>query len=114
MVKAVTFGKRERVRFLGRATIADWKPIEGAAVYALTYKQDPLNRPRAHTVVYFGETADLALPEMQNELSRWWHENSGAKGELFFFYHPMPGSNRYERNLVKEKLAAEYQPDGND
>ena len=115
-MSAVTFGKRERLKFVAAGTLNDWEPIPGPAIYALTYKQDAIGRPKAHTVVYFGQTSGIAndLTTVRHELREWWHENSGNDGELFIFFHPMPGSSPFERTNVQHQLVMEYDPRGNE
>lgn len=113
-MKTVAFGKRERFRFTSGGSLLQWKPIQGPAIYALTYKQDPEKRPKSHTVVYFGEALDLSQPAVHKELMQWWEQNSDNRGDLFFFFHPMPGSSQYERISLRNQLAREYEPQGNE
>lgn len=114
-MSTVSFGKRQRLKFRAGGTLKEWQPSGGAAVYAVTYKPDSASRPKAHAVVYFGETADLAtqFPAIRENLHAWWEENGGANEELFMFFHEMPGSSKYERVTVQEQLVMEYDPRGN-
>lgn len=110
----VTFGKKQRLKFMTGGTLDKWQPAQGPAIYALTYKQDAVLKPKSHTVVYFGEAEDLASPTIYRDLRKWWETNSGELGELYVFFHPMPGSSQYERGRVQHQLALEYEPRGNE
>ena len=114
-MSAVNFGKRNRIRFSGGGPLKEWQPSGGAAVYAVTCQADAVNRPKAHCVVYFGETADLSrqFATIREELHAWWEHNSGTDGDLFIFCHEMPGSSQHERVNVQHQLVMEYYPRGN-
>ena len=115
-MNALSFGKRNRIRFAAGGTLRDWQPSTGPAVYAVTYQQDAVHRPKAHSVVYFGESADLSkqFALIRDKLNMWWEENGGSDRELFVFYHEMPGSSQHERVNVQHQLVSEYDPRGND
>jgi hypothetical protein len=85
------------------------------AVYAITYKQDPKNDPKSHTVLFFGQADDLfqQAPAHNREVLDVWANNGGDVNELFVFIHPMPGSTLRDRLSVHEKLITEYWPDCN-
>jgi|SRR4051812_12692494 hypothetical protein len=110
----VTFGKRERIKFHAEGPLKSWQPSVVPAVYAITYKQDPMGRPKAHTVLYFGEADNLAAqaPTINKDFTEWCKEYATDK-ELFVFSHPMPGSSKYERGHVTHQLIVEYDPQAN-
>jgi hypothetical protein len=114
-MSTVTFGKRNRYRFTAGGTLKQWQPSGGAAVYAVTYKPDAVNRPKAHSVVYFGEATDLVKQSdtIRKDLHAWWDENGGTDRELFIFIHEIVGSSQYERANVHHQLVMEYDPVGN-
>ncbi|HIA50652.1 MAG TPA: hypothetical protein EYN91_00955 [Candidatus Melainabacteria bacterium] len=114
-MSALTFGKRNRYRFMSGGTLEQWKPAGGGAIYAVTYKADAVSRPKNHTVVFFGETPDLSLQaeSIRRELQKWWNENGGSNGDLFLHVHEMPGSSQFERISVQKQLISEYDPHGN-
>ena len=112
-MKIVSFGKRSRMKFWSGGTLNQWQTFSGPAIYALTYKEDAQARPKSHTVLYFGETEDLAQPSIHSDLIKW-HENYHVNGDLYFFFHPMPGSTQYERAKVKQQLTLEYNPKASD
>lgn len=114
-VSTVRFGKCNKYRFTAGGTLKEWQPSGGAAVYAATYKPDAVSRPKAHAVVYFGETADLSNQShfIRNELYSWWQDNGGTNGELYIFFHEMPGSSQHERTSLQRQLVKEYEPSGN-
>lgn len=111
-MNSLTFGKRTRFTFIGGVNLREWQPSGGAAVYAVTYKPDALNKPKTHSVVYFGESADIARQsaDICEDLASWWQDNGQTKSELFIFTHDMPSSSRYERLNLQKQLATEYQP----
>lgn len=115
-MSTVTFGKRNPVKFTAGGTLKEWKPSGGAAIYAVTYKPDAVNRPKAHSVLYFGETPDLLNQSeaIRSDLHSWWHENGSTDGDLFIFFHEMPGSSQHDRVSVQHQLVMEYEPRGND
>ena len=108
----VTFGRRQRIQFHAKGGLSHWRGEVGPAVYAITYKQDPTNRPKAHTVVFFGEADNLALQagEINSDMKQWCEQHGGNCGELFVFAHEMPGSSKYERSHIQRQLVAEYDP----
>jgi hypothetical protein len=103
------------VRFTAAGKLPSWQPQVVPAVYAITYKQDASNRPKAHTVVYFGHTDDLSkqAPAINEHVTRWWSERGGDAGDLFVFFHPMPESSHFERTSLQQRLVAEYDPAAN-
>jgi hypothetical protein len=114
-MSALSFGKRNRIRFAAGGSLKEWQPSGGAAVYAVTYQPDAVSRPKSHSVVYFGETADLSkqFAVIREKLHNWWEHHGGTHGELYFFYHEMPGSSQHERVNVQHQLVMEYDPRGN-
>jgi len=112
---SVSWGKRQRFKFLPGGTLTAWSPPTVPAVYAITYKQDPHNRPKSHTVLYFGQGDDLSqeAPAYNRNVLELWANSGGNVSELFVFVHPMPGSTRRERSDVFEQLISEYSPDCN-
>lgn len=91
-----------------------WMPPPLAAVYSITYKQDPENKPKYHTVLYFGETSDLSqeVGAIKQVLSDSV-DMQFYPDELFVFVHPMPGSTRFERSEIQSALVRDYRPRGN-
>lgn len=114
-MSTVSFGKRERIKFRAEGSLGKWKPLAGPAIYAVTYKQDPEQRPKAHTVLYFGESENLAdeVPAIDRQFDEWRHHHA-VDAELFIFSCPMPGSSKYERSRVAHSLVMEYDPKAND
>jgi hypothetical protein len=112
---AVSFGKRTRLRFTAGGALREGQPSCGAAVYAVTYQPDAVSRPKAHSVVYFGETGDLSkqFALIRDKVHAWWEQNGGTDADLYIFYHEMPGSSQHERVNVQHQLVAEYDPRGN-
>jgi hypothetical protein len=113
-MSTVSFGKRERIKFRAEGSLGQWKPENGPAVYAITYKQDPDTRPKAHTVLYFGESENLAteVPRIDQDFDQW-RQQYAHDAELFVFSFAMPGSTKFERNRVANSLVGEYDPKAN-
>lgn len=112
---SISWGKRQRFKFTGGEGITAWSPPMISAVYAITYRQDPNNRPKSHTVLYFGQGEDLSrqAPAFNNDVLDFWIANGGQASELFVFIHPLPGSTRWQRSSVHEQLISEYYPECN-
>ncbi len=110
---SISWGRRSRFRFHPAGEVSTCMvPESSPAVFAITYKQDAANRPKAHTVLYFGETADTAK-DLYNQcklIKEQWLDKGGNRTELFVFYHGMPSSSTWERSAVREQLIAEYDP----
>lgn len=81
-------------------------------MFAVTYKRDNVNRPKSHTVLYFGESADVSkdVATQCNNIRELWVNRGGSESELFVFYHGMPSSNEMQRSAVQAQLVAEYDP----
>jgi len=112
----ISWGMRERFKFASGGSLGTWVPPALAGVYAVTYKQDPRNKPKSHTVLYFGESEDfskLAASVCQRVVGLW-KEGGGAADDFFVFFHPMSGSSQFDRHRIQERLIAEYQPHGNE
>ena len=116
-MSTVSWGMRQRYKFVSCGALRSWVPPMMPAVYAITYKQDPHNKPKAHTVLYFGESEDLsqqAMGHAQWVVDYWRRSGGGMADDLFVFIHPMSGSSSHERSKVCERLVNEYQPHVND
>lgn len=110
---SISLGHRNRLRFNAAGTVtACVTPSQCAAVFAITYKRDATNKPNAHTVLYFGESADVSrdLHTQCHNVREQWLDKGGNEGELFVFYHQMPSSSSWERESVQSQLVAEYDP----
>jgi hypothetical protein len=111
----ISWGRRERYAFSSCGALESWTPPAVPAVYAVTYQRDPSNTPKSHTVLLFGESANLSdqaysiKTRMNDLLSR----QGGNYSDLFIFIHPMKDSAPIERSRVVERLVLEYQPEGN-
>lgn len=112
---SISWGVKERFKFAPAGALRSCNLPMTAAVYAITYKQDPLNKPKAHTVLYFGHAEDLAnqASEASRNVIEDWVGSGGDSSELFIFIHPMPGSTKWERSSVQEQLVSEYSPQCN-
>ncbi|HEY9773891.1 MAG TPA: hypothetical protein V6C81_08795 [Planktothrix sp.] len=94
--------------------MSNWIPPMIPAVYSISYKQDPVNKPKAHTVLFFGEASDLSqdslsISTIMNEIQ----DTDIRLSDLFVFIHAMPNTSKYERSKVMQNLICEYLPIGN-
>jgi hypothetical protein len=112
---SISWGKVNRFKFMPGGNLSTWTPPAQPAVYAITYKQNPVSKPNSHTVLYFGKGDDLyqQAPEANREVINLWANNGGDINDLFIFVHPMPNSSAHERRNVQEQLISEYSPDCN-
>jgi hypothetical protein len=116
MSTVVSWGKRERYKFASCGSVSGWVPPMVSGVYAITYKQDPKNKPKSHTVLFFGESEDLSqqASSMNKKVLDFWMGGGGVLDDLFVFVHPMVGASSNERAKVHERLVVEYQPQINE
>jgi hypothetical protein len=116
MSTSVSWGRRERYKFASCGNLNGWVPPVVPAVFAITYKQDPHNLPKTHTVLYFGECEDLSKQavSLNRKVVDFWMGNGGTEDDLYVFVHQMDGSSKFDRSKVQERLVAEYQPHVND
>ena len=110
----ISWGRLNRVRFNSAGPFSTFVPPAVAALYSITYKQDPGKKPKSHTVLYFGEASDLAreIPSV-NQFLHEIADSDITPDDLFVFVHPMPDSTRYERAQMLKTLIGDYRPRGN-
>lgn len=113
-MSTVSFGKRERIKFKAEGSLGQWRPASGPAIYAITYKQEPDSRPKSHTVLFFGESDNLAdeVARIDQDFGQW-RQQYAQDAELFVFSCPMPGSSKFERSRIASSLVLEYDPKAN-
>lgn len=109
-MSTITWGRHERITFTACGLLHTWVAPDVPAVYAITYQRDQVNKPKAHTVFYFGESESLS--QHASSIKRKAQESWDGDGtdDLFVFVHPMAGSTRSERSRLQEQLVLEYQP----
>ena len=112
-MSVISWGRRERVAFSSCGALESWAPPQVPAVYAVTYQRDPQTKPKAHTVLYFGEAESLSASQIKSKVSEIWSREGGEMSDLFIFIHPMESSTRVERSRVLQSLIMEYLPQGN-
>ncbi len=112
---SISWGMRQRFKFTSAGALSSWTPPVIPAVYAITYKQDPQNKPKSHTVLYFGQAEDISTQSevYHRSVLEVWSEHGRDVRDLFIFVHPMPGSSSHERGQVHQQLIAEYGPECN-
>lgn len=95
--------------------LQDWAPLTTPALFAVTYQRDPNNKPKGHTVLYFGETENMArhASSIRDNMSELWSREGGGPEDLFIFVRMMDGSSTQERSRIVENLVMEYQPQAN-
>lgn len=111
----ISWGRRERVPFSSYGALDGWAPPQIPALFAVTYQRDPQNKPKSHTVLYFGESESLSsnATSIRSKMHEVWSREGGALADLFVFVHPMESSTRNERSRILQNLILEYQPEGN-
>ncbi|MBA3858350.1 MAG: hypothetical protein C0507_15705 [Cyanobacteria bacterium PR.3.49] len=112
---AVSWGKLQRYKFASGGELKMSIAPPGPAVFAVTYKQNPTSKPKAHTVLYFGHAENLNqdLPGVSEQLHDLWTKHAGNREDLYVFFYPMPGSSPHDRRKVHDQLVSEYSPSGN-
>ena len=105
MTAGISLGKRQRFGFIAAGELDRWSPSVLPAVYAITFKKEPDLRPKAHTVLFFGE-GDLSqqITTIEQCIKNWWPSFNGAATGLYMFIHPMPGSTKWDRVKVQSQL----------
>lgn len=113
---SISWGKRERYKFNKGGALPVWSPPAIPAVYAITYQQDSDKQPKSHTVLYFGEVADMAqeAPAQNERILQSWRDTGGSPSDLFVFIHPMDGSTKHERVKLQQQLVLDYRPHCNE
>lgn len=111
----ISWGRQEKFTFSNCGALDSWTAESTPAVYAVTYQKDPLNKPKAHTVLFFGESDDLSLQEsnIKHKISDAWRKEGGQSSELFVFVCPLKEMTKQQRTRVHERLVLEYQPRAN-
>jgi len=111
---SISWGIKERFRFIRGGMLFSWNPPTGAGIYAITYRRDP-ERPKLHTILFVGQGENLAIeaPPLNGQVLDAWKNSSHDVGDLHVFVHPMPGSSTGERFRVQEQLIEEYRPQCN-
>ena len=111
---SISWGIKDRFKFTPAGALTSWDPPPIAAVYAITYRQNA-DRPKSHTVLYFGQAENLAAeaPDLNRRVMDSWAESGNDVHGLAVFIHAMPGSTSGQRSRVQEQLMAEYRPQAN-
>jgi hypothetical protein len=114
---SISWGRRRRFRFDAAGPLGNCVTPTGVpAVFAVTYKRDAANKPKAHTVLYFGESSDVSKDAITqcNNIQELWQNKGGGSSELFLFFHEMPSSTAMQREAVQSQLVSESDPPMND
>ena len=108
----ISWGRQERFKFSAFGPLDGWVAPAIPAVYAVTYRRDPRNHPKAHTVLFFGETEDLSVHahSIKQKVVENWNDHGHTSDDLYILVHPMEGSSKPQRLRVQERLILEYQP----
>jgi len=108
---SISWGIKDRFKFVAAGSLVSWDPPAVAALYAITSNQNP-QKPKAHTILYLGQAENLSAeaPEQIRQVLDAWKNSSQDIRELSVFIHMMPGSNSGQLSKVQEQLVAEYRP----
>jgi hypothetical protein len=111
----ISWGRREKVTFSSCGVLDSWIPPAIPALFAVTYQRDPKNKPKGHTVLFFGESENMArhASSIKSKMRELWSRNGGTPEDLFLFVRSMDDSTSEERLKVVEGLILEYQPQVN-
>ena len=114
-MNVISWGKREKFTFSSCGGLREWAPPTVPALFAVTYQRDPNNKPKGHTVLYFGAADDMARQAglIKRQMSEIWADENGRPEDLFVFVKAMDGSTVQERSRILERLVLEYQPKAN-
>lgn len=112
----VSWGRRDRYRFVSSGALKSWVPPALPAVYAITYKKEPEDRPKEHTVFYFGDAADLAQEAsgLNQKVLESWSSTGGSIDDLYVFVHTTANISDAERLRICKQLILDYRPHAND
>lgn len=56
--------------------LSTWNPLSFGGIYAIMFKEDPVNKPDIYTVLYFGETNNFAtrgIDDTHHKYNCWKH-----------------------------------------
>jgi hypothetical protein len=111
---SISWGIKQRYKFTANGSLTSWDPPAVPAVYAITYKNNPL-KPKAHTILFVGHAQNLQQEahELNRQVTDAWTDSGHDVRELYVFIHHMPGSTSNERYDVQEQLTMEYRPQCN-
>lgn len=114
-MSVISWGRHQRVAFSNSGRLQEWAPDTIPALFAVTYQRDPFNKPKGHTVLYFGETDNMAekASSIKHNMKEVWSRDGGDPSDLFIFVRQMDGSTTQERFRILERLILEYQPEAN-
>jgi len=106
---SISWGIKDRFKFVAAGPLSSWDPPSLPAVYAITYNQQA-SRPKSHTMLYCGHSEDLSKDahELNEQVKEAWKVAGRDIAELFVFVHPMQGSTSSQRVKVQEQLVVEY------
>lgn len=98
--------------FDGPTLLTGWVAPRRAGVYAISYRADPTNKPNTYTIVYAGESENLAdrgFP-WNHHRSQCWINKAGSKSNVYISVYYMPNSTQAQRSSVEQKLIHDYNP----
>lgn len=98
--------------FEGPHKLVDWEAPRKAAVYVISHKPNPVQKPKRHKNTYTGETENLSERGFPwgHEESDCWIDEAGGKDNVYISLHFMPGSTEEERQDVEADIIDEYDP----
>ena len=85
-----------------------WNPPPYGGIYAITYIRDPVNNPKTHTILYFGETGNFSKRfDGSHEKHDCWKRNSDGK-DLYVSIHRDDSED--SRKAKEKKLIESRKP----
>lgn len=110
---AITIGD---LGFDGPVAMDDWTPPNRAGVYVISMRADAVNKPSNYTIVYVGESGNMADRGFFRAHHKFgcWLKEAGSTKNVFISCYLMPQSTEEARKSVETKLINIYRPRCND
>lgn len=107
----LAFQPGEQLPFLGPFPLS-WKLPQLSGVYAVLCRQSPLRAPFLYTVIYVGQSANLAergFPRNHHAFRRWLNVSRGMNN-LFIAILPTDNLTDQERQAVEQRMIQTNNP----
>ncbi|MGB8997100.1 MAG: hypothetical protein WCB57_18435 [Pseudonocardiaceae bacterium] len=108
----IRLGSLAGYSFEGPRILGGWTPPARPAVFAIMYKAEAENKPDRYSVIYVGQSDNLAesgLP-FKHPRSNCWIARAGTRWKLHICTYEVAGWARSHRETIVQELAATYNP----
>ncbi|HLF41946.1 MAG TPA: hypothetical protein VJA46_00305 [Acidimicrobiia bacterium] len=99
--------------FEGPRLLAGWTAPALSAVFAITYKPDPVGKPEEYGVLYVGHSEDLSkagFPFSHPVAPCWLKRVEQKRFALYICTYEAPGATAAHREQITRELIAMYRP----